>query len=483
MFRLKMALLSGVISGVVLVVFGLFFLRAFDRVGLERMDQEIRTLGESQLHVWHAREHWQAFGDSLETIYGKDEAKRRIVKVQGGAGDTLYQSAHWPDAFNDLQFEGFDTTMAPPRPRPALGPAGRQGHWPPPLDGRVNLDVKASVFETVQTDEGSWRVAMMGNQHITLMVGLDMTMYLADREGFFKLFCMAVALAFVVLTGGGWWLATRALKPVSLIAETAESMRAEDLKRRVPTLGGDTEFTRLVAVINGMLARLEKSFSQAIRFSADAAHELQTPLAILQGNLDTAIQEAPDGSEEQQRYGRLLEEVQLLKGIVGKLLLLARADANGLAIAKAPVNFTRMILAAAEDAEVMDEALTIETHLASDLMVPGDGDLLRTVVQALVTNAVKYNGPEKRICLTLNQKSSSIFFEVFNTGPQIPVEARPHLFDRFFRVDSSRSRTCFGTGLGLSLAREIVSAHGGSIKLLASSGNGTRFQVTLPLQV
>jgi len=125
-------------------------------------------------------------------------------------------------------------------------------------------------------------------------------------------------------------IAQRALKPVALITRTAEGITVRALDRRVPLIEADRELPRLVEVINSMLDRLEKSFGQAVRFSADAAHELQTPLTILQGELDDAVQHAPVGSEEQQRYGGLLEEVQRLKAIVQKLLILARADAGRL---------------------------------------------------------------------------------------------------------------------------------------------------------
>ena len=168
----------------------------------------------------------------------------------------------------------------------------------------------------------------MGTDRMTIMVGVNLAGFYEDTARYRWAFLAIVPLALLLLAGGGWLIAVRALRPVSLITNTAERITARALDQRIPQVNADRELARLVEVINGMLDRLEKSFSQAVRFSADAAHELQTPLTILQGELDYALQHAPDGSEEQQRYSGLLEEVQRLKAIVQKLLILARADAG-----------------------------------------------------------------------------------------------------------------------------------------------------------
>ena len=185
---------------------------------------------------------------------------------------------------------------------------------------------------------------------------------LRGRQPLSQSFSGIVPIVLLLLAGGGWLISQRALKPVALITRTAEGITVRALDQRIPLVNSDRELSRLVEVINGMLDRLEKSFGQAVRFSADAAHELQTPLTILQGELDAAVQHAPVGSEEQQRASGLLEEVQRLKAIVQKLLILARADAGRLDLRLEAVNLSALIESAAEDAGAMAPHLRLKNR-------------------------------------------------------------------------------------------------------------------------
>ncbi|MCC6145207.1 MAG: two-component sensor histidine kinase, partial [Candidatus Hydrogenedentes bacterium] len=241
------------------------------------------------------------------------------------------------------------------------------------------------------------------------------------------------------------------------------------------------EFDRLVTVFNGMLERLEKSFHQATRFSADAAHELKTPLTILQGELERGIQHAETGSVEQERYGRLLEEVQRVKSITRKLLLLSMADAGKLRVKRRDVDFTQMVEDVCEDIEVLAPHLRLEKTLQKKVHIAADPDLIRQIVQNLANNAVKYNQPKGHIGVYLRQKNGEVKLTVANTGGTIPEEERERIFERFYRIEKSRNRASAGVGLGLSLAREIARAHGGELLLDAPKDKQvTAFTLRLP---
>ena len=519
MFRLKIALLSVLISGSVLMVFGLFFMTVFSRVGLDRIDREILTLGESQLHVWHPRKHWEAFDRSLRFIYGPERWKDLIVQVAGADDRVLFRSPHWPDGITIASFPGF-VPGRPPRPEmaPRLpeGPANppkpptaqrdetdgkppvrptegqdRPGQatglpvWPPPPPlGRPEImEVKDPVFMTLETPQASWRTGIMGNQRLTIILGINMNNFHKDADRFKKTFLFSVPLALLLLAGGGWLLAHRALKPVALITRTAEKITARGLDQRIPATGADSELLHLIKVINDMLDRLEKSFGQAVRFSADAAHELQTPLTILQGILDDAVRHAPPDTDEQERYGNLLEEVQRLKSIVRKLLILARADAGKLLPRLETVDLSTMIESAVEDAGVLGPYLIIEKRISPGIATRADPDLLRLVIQGLTTNAVKYNTRDGLIRFELDQRGNQVFISISNTGPSIPEKERERIFGRFYRLDKSRSRHVPGMGLGLSLAREIVRAHGGDLYLDPNKNYANSFTVKLPLDL
>ncbi len=357
----------------------------------------------------------------------------------------------------------------PSPPSPVANPSER----PMPL-------IKKPCFATIETPSGIWRTGIMGSERVTMIVGINMAGFYRDAESYRRAFLGTVPLALLLLAVGGWVIARRALKPVALITRTAEAITVRALNQRVPLTDSDSELSRLVKVINGMLDRLEKSFSQAIRFSGDAAHELQTPLTILQGELDYAVQHAPVGSEEQQRYSGLLEEVQRLKAIVQKLLILARADAGRLELSLKSIDLSAMIESAVEDAGAIAPHLQLKKKLVPGVIVKADPDLIGQVVRNLTSNAIKYNDENGLIKFQLSVRDNNAHFTISNTGVSIPAKDREKIFDRFYRVDQSRSKTVSGSGLGLSLAREIVHAHGGKLRLDSDSGNVVSFTLSLP---
>jgi signal transduction histidine kinase len=231
-----------------------------------------------------------------------------------------------------------------------------------------------------------------------------------------------------------------------------------------------------------MMDRLEASFRQATRFSADASHELKTPLAIMQGELENALQAATTGSPEQQLFNNLLEEIQRLKTITRSLLLLAQADAGQLNLTREPLNLTATIENVIEDAHILaaEAKLNFEAELQPQVTLEADRALLHTALLNLLTNAVKYNEPHGRVALRLEIADCRILFTICNTGPGVPPEEQPRIFDRFYRVGRTGAARVDGIGLGLSLAREIVRDHGGELALKESRAGSTCFVVALP---
>ena len=296
-----------------------------------------------------------------------------------------------------------------------------------------------------------------------------------------RVLAMGLPVALLLIGVGAWWLSQRALRPINELATTLESITAKGLDQRIPAQDEAQEFVRLITVFNEMMDRLEKSFHQAFRFSADASHELKTPLTILQGKLERAILEADPESEEQQYYTDLSEEVQRLKSIVRKLLLLSRADAGTLKLQLRPLELSRVLEAVSEDVEVLAPHLELRTDLAPDVWVMADADLIRQVIQNLTTNAMKYNQHGGFIALKLRANDKAVQLTVSNSGKGIRLEDRDRLFERFFRGDKTRNRTTKGVGLGLSLAREIVRAHHGELRLEETPKGVTAFSLILPV--
>jgi signal transduction histidine kinase len=267
---------------------------------------------------------------------------------------------------------------------------------------------------------------------------------------------------------------------VADLTRAVERVTARGLDQRVADQDADAEFRGLIGVFNDMLGRLERSFQQAARFSADAAHELKTPLTVLQGRLEQALQRAEAGSEEQRLLGELSEEVQRLKAIVQRLLLLARADSGQLALDLRPVALADLVEALADDVALMAPHLAVRRDLAPGVRVMADPNLLRQALHNLADNAAKYNRPEGWIEFTLRQDGDTARLTIANTAQDIPEPERERIFDRFYRADPARSRQVDGIGLGLSLAREIARAHRGDVVLEKSAGCVTAFALTLP---
>ncbi len=494
-FRLKIGLMSMCLSGLLLIGFGIFSVSALNRVGLERIDRELRALADAQVRKIQPKDHWRRFDDSLRSIYGENVAKQFVVKASRPNGDTLYTTDDWPQELpqNALPLslsgipegepDGSPIEYAPPpadddemegrRPRPRDTPPPRS---PPPR----RLPVRGPVYSTLGGPTGEWRAMTLANEDVTLSVAMNLASLHAETLRFQQALLVAIPLGLLLIVSGGWLIGHMALRPVKMISRTVESVTARRLDERIPARNVDAEFKRLIELVNGMLERLEKGFQQATRFSADAAHELKTPLAILQAQVKRSLQKATDGSPEQREYAEQLDEVQRLKAILRKLLLLSQADAGELPLSIERVNFADMIRAAAEDIQMLIPGRRTILNALPELFVSGDVHLLNQVIENLISNAIKFGDKEGVIEMTLSRVNGQAIFKISNSGRPIPKDDHDRIFERFYRGDKSRSRNIEGTGLGLSLAREIARAHGGQLGLGQSDMAITTFVLTLP---
>lgn len=479
-FRLKVALLSGAISGLLLIGSGAALWRTSRQFSLDQLDREIRNLGQANLDRVPGSDHWARLDDALKFVAGTRRTAAFVLWVKHN-DRVIYQSLDWPASLAPESFPMPDQYEGPNAPNPDEPPP------PPPRRGEqisarnFALPLKSPQFFTRTAENTTWRVGTMGNPYLTLLLAAnldDFNARMAELRNTY-LSILIVVLAFVA--GGAGFVARRALRPVMALTQTAERVTAHGLDQRIPAMTSDDEFHRLIVVFNAMLDRLEKSFTQATRFSADASHELKTPLARLQVELEQAVQNAPTGSPQQEVFSSLLDEVSRLKAIVQKLLLLSLADAGRLQLQREPVHLTRLLEDVIEDCRLQAPQLTVEQNLTPDVQVNADADLLEQALQNLASNAIKYNRENGRVRFELLRQVESVLMRVANTGPGIPAADCGRIFERFYRADKSRSARVEGTGLGLSLAREIARAHGGELALGASDDGLTTFVLRLPI--
>ena len=477
-FRTRIALLSLLVSGLALLAFAIPVWFLIGRIDLQRIDNEVGMRALPHLGWAPDNRHWGMLENELRFTYGASSANSSFLLVKTRDGRLPWQSASWPKALSPDRFPlpgDRESGMRLEQPPPPLRPDGTRPPPPPPA-----ARLRQPETYTWRNGLESWRISILGNEFFTVVVGVN----LAAHQNYLLMNALALLaalpLAALLAAAGGWLLSERALRPVRRLTETAESITAQGLDQRLAAEGEDAEFARLIKVFNAMLERLEISFQQATRFSADAAHELKTPLTILQGELEQALQEAETGSPQQQVYGELLEEVHRLKTIIHKLLLLSLADAGQLELSMSPLNLSAAVQELREDTEVLAPGLTTESEVDPDVWVQADAGLLGQVLQNLASNAIKYNRPGGSIRYQLRRKAETVHLTVSNTGAGVPPEDLRKVFQRFYRANQARDRAVDGVGLGLSLAREIVRAHGGELALLSSASDDTTFVVTLP---
>lgn len=487
-FRLKIGLLSVVLSGLLLSGFGLFALSVLNRVGVERIDRELRALVDSTVRQSQPPGHWQRFDDSLRTLYGEVAGKQFVLKATLADGKTLYETTPWPIALPRASLP-LSLAIGPEQPD-AESPTLTDTRPPRPSDNSTprrdppkKLQAWGPVYATVGGTSGEWRIMTMANKEVTLSMAMNLSGLRAETHRFLHAFLVAVPLGLLLIVGGGWLIGHLALRPVTLIARTAESVTAARLDARIPDTQADNEFKHLISLINGMLERLERSFRQATRFSADAAHELKTPLAILQAQVERSLQRAAEDSSEQRDYAEQLDELQRLKSTLRKLLLLSQADAGQLPLSLTRVNLAAMVRDSENDIAMLAPGRKTRVEAPDECYIQADGDLMNQVLGNLASNAVKYGDHDGLIELALSKQDGQALLTVSNTGAPIPPADQGKVFDRFYRADSSRSREIEGVGLGLSLAREMARAHGGDLVLVQSDEQRTTFALRLPLPV
>ena len=308
-----------------------------------------------------------------------------------------------------------------------------------------------------------------------------------------------LALAPVILLvslGVAYYIAGRAFRPVDdLINEVEAITDGRSLHRRLPVASSGDELSRLSATLNAMIARLESSFTALRRFTADASHELKTPLTVLRADVERAMHPGTTAGERMVALEEALQETARMADLVESLLTLARADEGRFDLHREPVRLVPLVRDVFETAAILgeDAGLTIELPVCEDATVLGDPNRLRQLFLNLVTNAIKYTprGGHVEIALT-RRPHDEIALTVRDTGIGISASDLPHVFERFWRADRVRSRRAAATdsvwglerggfGLGLSIAQWIVQAHGGSLTVQSRLGRGSMFTVILPV--
>ncbi len=307
----------------------------------------------------------------------------------------------------------------------------------------------------------------------------------ADAAGLRQLAWWLSGVGGAVLVLGlavGAWLVRRALRPIQDISTTAGHIATGTLKQRINTSDTESELGQLAEVLNSTFARLDAAFTQQARFTADAAHELRTPVTVMLTHAQNGLDANCNCEEHREAFEATRRAAQRMRRLIESLLELARLDAGQEAFRREPFD---LALVARECIELVsplaeERRITIQAELPDgSCFCNGDADRIGQVITNLLTNAIVHNNPGGEVRVHAQRENGSVVLTVADNGPGIAPEDLPHIFDRFYRADKSRSRG--GTGLGLAISKAIIEAHGGCIAAKSEAGAGASFMCKLPL--
>jgi two-component system, OmpR family, heavy metal sensor histidine kinase CusS len=289
-------------------------------------------------------------------------------------------------------------------------------------------------------------------------------------------------LALASAAGGGYWLARRALAPVDRMAATAAEITAKRLDRRLAEPEANDELGYLARTFNTMISRLERSFDEVRRFTADAAHELRTPLAAMRTEAEVALRSERTPDRDAKVLENLLEEIDRLTRLVGQLLFLCREDTGLGAGMFQPLRLDKLVHDVGDHMQVLarEKGVDLRIDIADTCEINGDPDRLRQLFFNLLYNAIKYTRPDGSIIVIGDTSHGQVRVTVTDTGIGIPAEHLPRVFERFYRVDPSRSVEIDGNGLGLSICCSIAESHAGRLSIESVVDFGTRVTLALP---
>lgn len=297
------------------------------------------------------------------------------------------------------------------------------------------------------------------------------------------LMLLGFPLMLLIAGGGGWLLAYRALRPLHKIMQTANKITANDLTERIIYEGPTDELSHLTNTINQMLDRLQAGFEYEHRFTADVSHELRTPLSVIKGRIGVTLSRERSVSEYQKNLQEIEQETDRLIRLTNGLLYLARLEQEYCQHSFWQcVDFSNLLTTLAEQMLPLAEikSISLISNIESNLFVLGNSDYLNNLFLNLIDNALKYTDQGGKISIKVYAQEKSVLAVVANTGAGISSEHLPHLFERFYRVESARSRSNGGVGLGLAISSEIARLHGGTLTVASKIGEGTSFLLTLP---
>lgn len=455
-FKVRLTLWYAAVICIVLAAFAFAVYEVVEHRLAAELDRQLRIdfdLVEAQLDTDDSGNiRWVVRG-----AHGEEGFARLFAWFEVWTADGRVLLRHWPVR---------DSEIRSPLPAPAGGSLRF-------FEVELERDVHVRVME---------RPARLNGRSVVIRQFRDQSSMRQTLRQIIEVFVLTLPFAIAVASLGGYWLAQRSLRPIAAMAAQAQKITSESLSSRLPNPNPHDEFGQLATIINRTLERLESSFSELKRFTADASHELRTPLTALRSVGEVALRQRADSAALRESIGSMLEEAQRLSELTESLLMLARMEGGHVPVSLQASNLGDLLHEVRENVAVLaaDKQQSIEIVCEEPIELATDRVLLRQALLNIVHNAIRYSPEGAGIALRARRGDGEAVIEVVDAGPGIDLQHRAKIFDRFYRVDPSRSRAAGGHGLGLAIAKWSVEKQGGTIELDSELGRGSTFRIKLP---
>ena len=464
--RTRLTLWYASVLAVSLVAFALLVYYAAARIFHERQDESLRSTAETVASAYMQElEEEGSIAKANDVVLAQMVFPNRYVEVVDTEGRVVAQSSN---------LVGYSLTLSAAT-----------------LSEARLRSVGFVVSKTIESESLGVRVAAVplsknsNNPFGFAVVAESLNVIEAGLRRLRRDFFAGVPLVLLFASLGGYFLARKSLAPIALMNAQTQRITAENLSSRLDLTNPRDELGQLATTINALLARLDATFTEQQRFIADASHELRTPLAVLRGETEVALEQNRGAEDYRESLALIKDEAERLTRIVENLFILARQPVDQHSIMKEPLRLNEVVSECVRSAQVLATQRGLRLHLdgaTSEVNFTGDDEMLKRMLLNLLDNAVKYTAPGGDVGVALSTQNGSARIVVIDSGIGIPSVDQPRIFDRFYRVDKARSRALGGAGLGLSIAKWIVEAHGGTIAVQSIPTQGSEFIVDLPLK-
>jgi two-component system OmpR family sensor kinase len=475
--RLRLTLWYSGVLALVLVTLSITTYLTFARDTARQTDSELKELCDSFLVTLRdeARDPANvgnivpALDESLEEHRSPDH----YFSVFDAAGKSLASSADLPDAGDEDVDNAERIRKARNYPRFLAEAQGRD-----------------ELYGDISAPRGAYRayarqVSVRGEKYLVVILRSQRALH-EMLEDIRTAFWGGVPVAILLAALGGYFLARKSLAPVVSMSTQAERISASNLNQRLAVRNSSDELGMLAKAFNDLLARLEESFERQRRFMADASHELRTPVAILRGEAEVALEKpSRDPAEYREALRAVQQEARRLTKIIEDLFTLTRADAGQHPLAPTDFYLDELVTDCVQSVRTLAAAksLRLSTEIAPEIQVHADESLIRRMILNLLDNAIKYTPSGGEVAVRFAAHDNECELSISNSGSGIPAELQPRVFERFFRADQARThgeQDGGGAGLGLSIARWIAEAHDGRLELVRSDAQVTVFRAMIP---